>query len=222
MATNSLTIHQAAQIKQEARRGKAGTKWAGKYLRQLNNIGERLLTGHTLTDKDYNTFAVGLVPRAEALIVCSKGFNPIGDNVEASLLIAQTEIPAIKYLITLVDPEPDDEQAQSHLHAEMAIIQYIVKQLGCSKDKLHDWGVEIVCLRKGVCPDCSGWLNQHVVPHSDVRPQVAKLGWSSPLSGAFYKYKGTDLQYNKGQLNTSDTKKFAYTGNAKAVQEWKG
>lgn len=221
MAT-PLTVHRAAQIKQEVRRGNAGnTKWAGKYLLQLSRIGERLLNGYELKDSDYNTLAIGLVPRAEAVIVCSKGFDPVGGN-EAALLIVQSEISAVRNLVSLVDPTPYDETAQSHLHAEMAIIQYVVKNLGCAKDKLNEWGVEIACIRKGVCPDCSGWLNQHAVPHSDIRKTVATTGWSSPLSGAFYKYKGSELQYNKGALNTADTKDLAYAGKSRAVKSVMG
>jgi hypothetical protein len=218
MATPVLTVHQAAQIKQEVRRGNSGnTKWTGKYLQQLKKVGERLLNGYELKDSDYNTLAIGLIPRAEAVIVCSKGFEPVSSN-EAALLIVKSEIPGVNNLVTLVNPEPKDATALSHLHAEMAIIQYVVKELGCAKDKLSEWGVEIACIRKGVCPDCSGWLNQHAVPHSDIRKTVATTGWSSPLNGAFYKYKGSELQYNKGKLNTVDTKDLKYTGKSKVVQ----
>jgi hypothetical protein len=218
MATPALTVHQAAQIKQQVRRENFGnTKWAGKYLLQLGKIGELLLNGHELKDSDYNTLAIGLVPRAEAVIVCSKGFEPVSSK-DAALLIVKSELPGVNNLVTLVNPEPKDATAHSHLHAEMAIIQYVVKELGCAKDKLSEWGVEIACIRKGVCPDCSGWLNQHAVPHSDIRKTVATTGWSSPLSGAFYKYKGSELQYNKGALNTADTKDLKYTGRSKAVQ----
>jgi hypothetical protein len=222
MATPLLTVHQAAQLKQQVRRENAGnTKWAGKYLGALTRIGERLLNGFDLGESDYKTLAIGLVGRAEAIIVCSKGFEPV-DCPDAALVIAQSELPAVKQVVCLVDPTPADDTAQAHLHAEMAIIQYVVKQLGCNKDKLSEWGVEIACIRKGVCPDCSGWLNRHVVPHTVGRPTVATTGWSSPLSGAFYKRKGPELVYNKGLLNTDDSKKQTYTGASKAVKSKTG
>jgi hypothetical protein len=218
MATNFFSVHKAAQIKQQVRRKNTGnTIWAGKYLQQLSNLGERLLGDFNLGEGDYETLAIGIVPRAEAVIVCSKGFELIKEP-EAALLIIQTELPAIKHLVCLVNPEPLDETAQAHLHSEMGIIQYVVRSLGCNKERLNDWGVEIACIRKGVCPDCSGWLNQHAVPHTVTRKNVASLGWSSPLSGAFYKLKGNDLIYNKGQLNTADTKLEKYTGNSRAVK----
>jgi hypothetical protein len=56
---------------------------------------------------------------------------------------------------------------------------------------------------------------RHGILHSKTRDTVASTGWTHPLSGAFYKYKGPDLQYFKpvaGVQDTSTAKTTPYRG----------
>jgi hypothetical protein len=106
-----------------------------------------------------------------------------------------------------------------HLHAEMAIVQSLCYDLLIPKGQIPGSGAQIACILKGVCPDCSGWMSRHNIPHTWRREHVASSGWTHPLSGAFFKYSGNNLQYNKlfwngfqpaGKIDTMSSKKTPY------------
>jgi hypothetical protein len=195
------TYHEAAQIKQARRRNAAqapGKGFAGDQLEALNKIGE-VLFGSVLgkSDRDYETAAVGhLVGRlSRILIVACKGVTaPSLQAVQNAARPFYGDIP--DFGVHILQDAVSLQSEEPNLHAEMAIVQRVVG-LGVTKNELPRCGLQIACIQKGVCPDCSGWLTRHNIPHTWTRKTVATNGWVHPLSGAKYKGKGNELSYLK-------------------------
>ena len=231
MSSPNVSVHEMAQRKQVRRRDAAlpsSTTTTTDVLTALEQTGQQLLPGLGNNAKNYDTVAIGFLadaspwwPHPKAvprIIVAFKGIaNPPSAQVIWGAAANHFPSTQIYEVITLVDHVSDaalDEGA--HLHGEMAIVQFVVNQLGVPKNQLGAAGLQIACIGKGVCPDCSGWMFRHGIPHSKTRDTVASTGWTHPLSGAFYKYKGPALQYFKpaaGIQDTSTAKATPYRGN---------
>lgn len=218
-----MTYHQAAQLKQERRRAAAqatGQSLAGDRLNDLNTIGERLF-GNVLgqSDREYETAAVGhfVGQLSHVLIVACKGIDvPSLNAVQNAATPFFGQIP--DFGIHLLQDVVSYQSDEPNLHAEMAIVQR-VWQLGVPRSQIHLCGLQIACICKGVCPDCSGWMTRHNIPHTWVRKNVASNGWVHPLTGARFKGKGNDLSYLKvywngfqpaGHMDTAGSKKTPY------------
>jgi hypothetical protein len=204
MADQALSYHQAAQLKQERRRGAAQAPnqelWGDK-LKALHSLGMKLF-GKELKDKgdddkDYNTAAIGHMADDDRqfLIVAVKGLQGVPDVSHIQNLASQDFGGHREMVIeVLVDATPF--KGEANLHAEMAIVQE-ASVIGVPASSMRAFHLQIACIAKGVCPDCSGWLTRHDIPHTYRRATVAAAGWSHPITGAFFKYKGNELQYVK-------------------------
>jgi hypothetical protein len=222
MASPQISYHEAAQKKQLRRRNAAqdvGQSLFGDKLNSLHELGMSLfgkeLKSKGDDDPDYNTVAIGHLesPEKQILIVAVKGLKDIPDTSHIQNLAAEYfhGFPAMTIEV-LVDQTP--YKGEANLHAEMAIVQE-VNAIGVPKSSMSAFHLQIACISKGVCPDCSGWLTRHDIPHTYRRATVASSGWSHPITGAFFKYKGNELQYVKQVqkdvwLDTSKSKKTLY------------
>lgn len=199
-----MTYHEVAQLKQIRRRNaaqKVGQSLAGSQLDALHEIGEKLFGAalqKTDSDKDYETVAIGYLMNIDSLpclIIACKGI-PAPDATTV-LGVAQPYYELLQEQRIWILQDQTSVSGEANLHAEMAIVQFVRNQLGVSKGLLPYCGLQIACIKKGVCPDCSGWMTRHNIPHTWRRENVAKLGWVHPLTGTFFKYKGKELQYVK-------------------------
>jgi len=222
MADQALTYHQAAQQKQERRRGAAqevGQALWGDKLKALHELGMKLfgkeLKSKGDDDKDYNTAAIGHMASREKqyLIIAMKGLQGVPDVAHIQNLASEDfGGPREMTIKVLVDQTP--LKGEANLHAEMAIVQE-ASVIGVPASSMSAFHLQIACIAKGVCPDCSGWLTRHDIPHTYRRATVASAGWSHPITGAFFKYKGNELQYVKQVqkdvwLDTATSKKTPY------------
>ena len=234
MATNTLTYHEVAQKKQTRRRLAAqqvGASLAGDNLDALHKIGVNLF-GVAIkeaqdNENDYNTVAIGHLYNKDSqsiLLVACKGIKakPLGTIVAE----AKEYFPTLTegHTIILQNEVSVSGGGSDHVHAEMAIVQALYYKLQIPKSQIPSCGVQIACILKGVCPDCSGWLTRHNIPHTWRRGHVASSGWTNPLTGAFFKYSGTNLQYNKlfwsgfqveGKIDTMSSKQNMHPKSAK-------
>lgn len=234
MATNTLTYHEVAQKKQTRRRDAAqqvGASLAGNNLDALHTIGVNLFGVEIKQaqddENDYNTIAIGHIYNKDSqsiLLVACKGIKakPVGTIVAE----AKQYFPTLTegHTIILQDEVSVSGGGMDHVHAEMAIVQALYYTLHIPKPQIPSCGAQIACILKGVCPDCSGWLTRHNIPHTWRREHVASSGWTNPLTGAFFKYSGTNLQYNKlfwsgfqveGKIDTMSSKQNMHPKSAK-------
>jgi len=223
MADSAISYHQAAQAKQERRRAAAqpvNQALAGDKLASLHDLGMKLF-GEELNskqdgDRDFSTVAIGHLEDRDKqyLLVVAKGMTQIpGISHVQSMAAGYFKGPKQLTIEILVDPVPI--LGQDNLHAEMAIVQAVHSKLGISKGSLSNHGLQIACISKGVCPDCSGWLTRHNIPHTWRRKNVSTTGWSNPTTGASFKGKGDELRYVKQikkdvWLDTASSKETPY------------
>lgn len=93
----------------------------------------------------------------------------------------------------------------SNLHAEMAVVQYVVNQHGVAKGVLGP--LSICCTGKGCCADCCGWMCRYGIGHGPACNDTgSKQGWKHPLTGAtFVGEKDRDFTYYKPGMTGSVT-----------------
>jgi hypothetical protein len=248
MATSQVSYFEKAIEKQDRRRKAAqqpGTGLEGNQLASLCKIGEVLfgqqIAENQANDDDYATVAIGYLPnrdwlpciivacksikaplRASILNEAKKYYELLGDE-RLIVLQDQTSISGMVDMNKLGKEQPEElKYGQDHLHSEMAIVQTVYYLLGVPKGMIPHCGLQIACIMKGVCPDCSGWLSRHNIPHTYARKTVATNGWTNPLTGSFFKGKvgnGATFTYNKyfwngfqplGFLDTEMSKKTPY------------
>lgn len=167
-------LYQSTQKKLDQRRN-AGTQApanpeTGKPGTNISRIAEKLKEfpcKDILPEGGEATLAVGLLD-GKTLIVCNKG-----------VLAAEGELISNRVFAKLRElvPEAQYEAVQgtipSGLHAEMAIIRHLLqKEGGNPKDNLAGYKdrLQIICLGKGVCPDCAGFMNKRQIPHFSIQP----------------------------------------------------
>ncbi len=202
------TVWEQAQSKQARRRERgraravAGTVDDGMFMEDLTRLGTRF---HVADAKGNNTTAVGAVHVGDgdpALYISFKG--PPLQTAENVFLAAQ----ALGLPIALVD----DVRVlgnTSGLHCEMDIVR---EATGGDKALLSnsEFRLEIACIGKGVCPDCSVFLQKYGIPHTPTRAKVS-TDWVNPFSGAHYTGTGNTLQCIKaGRTFTATTKPVEY------------
>ena len=242
------TYYSVAAKKQERRRNaaqKPGEGLAGHQLDNLTKVGEALfgqqIALNQANDDDYSTVAIGYMPNRDylpciivacksikapdrgAILLEAQKYYPLLADERLVVLQDQTSISGMQDMKKFGQEQPEElKYGQDHLHSEMAIVQTVYYFLGVAKGLIPHCGLQIACIMKGVCPDCSGWLTRHNIPHTYARKSVATNGWTNPLTGSFFKGKpgnGSTFTYNKyfwngfqplGFLDTDMSKKTAY------------
>jgi hypothetical protein len=186
-----VSILQAAATKQENRRARKKQQgvsaWMdnGNYLGLLTTLG---LVFHVADTKNNNTTAIGYSygeHGTNTIYVAVKG-PPQPDPKVVSAQASGLDIPHSDVVII---------GNTSGLHAETSIIRHATG--GDKSALLSDFFyLEIACIGKGVCPDCSGFMTKYSIPHTTVRSNVAS-DWVNPFSGAHFHGTDQNLQYRK-------------------------
>ena len=193
-----MKILEKAIEKQTTRRGRAAQALhQGEYLVRLTALGQYF---HVADQKGNNTTATGMgfFPTADPCIVAAfKG--PPQPKKEAILLRAR-EVGIEEIVLS---SQIEILGNTSGLHSEMAIVQAVYG----SKNQLRnpEMGLEIACIGKGVCPDCSGYMAKYGIPHTATRSNAAS-DWVHPFTGAHF--HGTDKNFTYGKAGRS----FAHAG----------
>ena len=95
----------------------------------------------------------------------------------------------------VADTIHDCKNRHKGLHAEMMIVQYAVQKLGFDRKLLADLGL-MIASTKGCCPDCSGWMNEHRIPHTPCSGKPTNQ-WMHPLTGSTYEVKKNFKSYTR-------------------------
>ena len=188
-----MKIHAKAVNKQAIRRAKArernGDDWLtnGTCLSDLVAVGTHF---HVADKKNNNTTALGYCSgdfgNGKLYFSCKGYARPDPDMISRqanAIGLAHSGVEIIGDI--------------SGLHSEMAIVRTAT---GGSKDLLKSefFCLEIACIGKGVCPDCSGYLVKHSIPHTAARANAAAQ-WVNPMTGGYYSGTGAmNLSYRKG------------------------
>ena len=166
----------------------------------INSLGQQLLVmdaDELMPASSNDTFAIGLY-EGNKLIVAAKGV-PDGDFIATRIAAKLSAM-----LGSRVDPEATESIA-SGLHSEMAIVSHVLKKMsGSQKENAFSlrYVLQIICIGKGVCPDCAGYMNKYGIPHFSLqRDKIQKKSvvksfengkpsagglWTHPRTGAIY------------------------------------
>lgn len=205
------SVWAAAVAKQRARRergtqaGKLGMT-DGVFLEDLKALGTILCTGMPKKQgsrANYQTVVVGYWSydgngSDPPLLFLVTKLSDVSQSAQAQVLLEASK----KKLIFSPEQLIVIDEVATNLHAEMAIVQYICGKMGVAKQNLRTL-LEIYCVGKGVCLDCSGWLTKHGVVHAPLSGAPSPTGWKNPLTGALYKASEDKLEYTKGMLTMS-------------------
>lgn len=149
--------------------------------------------GEILPDDSRQTFAVGIY-QGNRLIVANKGVTngeTYAETVAKEMANRIGGYIAIEYTASV----------EAGLHAEMAIVQHVLKESGNPKGDAWflKYVLQIFCVGKPVCPDCAGWMNKHGIPHLSLNSNDDKIEiqyacgkpsqggqWRHPRTGAFF------------------------------------
>jgi len=185
-------IFQAAAIKQSRRRGRVKQQGADAWMDGGTCLADLLQLGnvfHVADAKNNNTTAIGYCSGEHgtgALYVAVKG----PPQPDPAIVSAQADGLGIAHTGVVIIGNT------SGLHAETSII---AAATGGDRSLLLSefFYLEIACIGKGVCPDCSGFMTKHSIPHTAARSNVAS-DWKHPFTGAHYHGTGNNFQYSKG------------------------
>lgn len=206
---SGFELAKRAQDKLTARRDAAAYPPAdagsGRTRPNINWLGESLLAmsaDDLMPTNSNDTFAVGLYEGTQ-LIVAAKGVSNsdfFAGNIAARLggLLGRTVIP-----------EPTTG-IDSGLHSEMAIVRHVLAKMGgVAKEAAFNlrYTLQIICLGKGVCPDCAGYLNKYGVPHFSLQREskfsktvIKSTECGKPSAGGLWTHPRTTATF---QSNTN-------------------
>jgi len=142
------------------------------------------------------TLAFGLLD-GKKLIACTKGLKKEETERISNLMLAK-----LRSLVPNATLEIFSESTGG-FHSEMSIVEHVLNKDGDrSKDNVRTLKnrLQVLCLGKGVCPDCAGYLNKHEIPQFSL--QAGKMGmvemhlepglpssqgqWMHPRTGAMF------------------------------------
>lgn len=190
-------IFEAAAAKQKARRGRIKRQGANTWMDQGTCLASLVALGqifHVFDGKNNNTTAVGYCSGKHGngvLYVAVKG----PPKPDPAVVSAQADGMGIPHSDVVIIGNT------SGLHSETAII---AAATGGDRSLLLDefFYLEIACIGKGVCPDCSGFMAKYSIPHTQARSNPAS-DWVHPFTGAHFHGTNDNLQYRKGGYSVS-------------------
>ncbi len=130
-----------------------------------------------------------------------------GGGLEIILIAAQKGAPMFADLLPTKYPRYQNFQiriipesyASPGLHAEMMIMRNLMLHGIIDPSNIQESAkaikLRIVCPGKLVCPDCSGWLRKHGIPHYPVDCGDTSPNWVNPRTGACYRVTQKGISY---------------------------
>jgi hypothetical protein len=165
-----------------------------------------------LPNDSRQTFAVGLF-EGNSLIVANKGVT----NGEKYIWTVRKKMSE---RIGGHIPVTNTAGVESGLHAEMAIVEYLITKQ--TDRRAATWGLndvlQIFCIGKPVCPDCAGWLNKHFIPHLSLikngEAVEVQYACGKPSQGGQWKHPRTGAMYQSENPNDPKLNTYQKGGNS--------
>lgn len=148
----------------------------------------------SLATMAFGIYEVGL--KGFVITACQNGADLVKEHLP-------TTLDAYKSYELITVP---NEFAATGLHAEMMIVRYLMTQgtmrVSDVTGTAQTISLRIGCPGKLVCPDCSGWLKKHGIPHYPPDAGKKSPNWVNPRTGACFRFaRGQCTFYQKHTLD---------------------
>jgi hypothetical protein len=176
-----MTVFDRAKAKRKARRA-LGADCPQPLLMVTQLNAAALATLGAQAGNTQNTYVTAFIKSLKlffAVGIPEPDRSTLETNIK--LQFSLRKVPRVTYLSRI-----------GNLHAEMAVVQHVVLNVGISKNQLAN-DLFVACSGKPVCADCCGWMVAHHINHGLVCSEKGSAqGWMHPLSGATYRGEADD------------------------------